>query len=110
MSPARLAFLCAALFFVVAASAARGQSESATLIVSVSDGSGAPVPGATSYEYLIQEAGQGSASARGVTPGIFVQVPLAARNGQSTLFNGIVRACPVGQTCVGGSKGRCWRV
>ena len=63
----------------------------------------APVPGATLYEYLIQEPGQSVASARGVTPGIFVQVPLAARNGQPTLLSGIVRACPAGQTCAGGS-------
>ena len=38
-----------------------------------------------------------------MTPGIFVQVPLAAVNGQPTVYSGIVRACPAGQTCVSGS-------
>ena len=62
-----------------------------------------PVPGATLYEYLVSVQGQGTASGRGVTPGIFVQVPLAAVNGQPTLYSGIVRACPAGQTCASGS-------
>jgi len=62
-----------------------------------------PVPGATLYEYLLQAHGQAVASGRGVTPGIFVMVPLTAVNGQPTGYNGIVRACPAGQTCVGGS-------
>ena len=62
-----------------------------------------PVPGATLYEYLLTAQGQGTATGRGVTPGIFVQVPVAALNGQPTLYNGIVRACPAGQTCASGS-------
>jgi hypothetical protein len=62
-----------------------------------------PVPGATLYEYLLSVQGQGVASGRGVTPGIFVQVPLTAVNGQATVYSGIVRACPAGQTCAGGS-------
>lgn len=63
-----------------------------------------PVPGATLYEYLLTVQGQGTASSRGVTPGIFVQVPVAAVNGQPTLYSGIVRACPAGQTCASGSE------
>jgi hypothetical protein len=62
-----------------------------------------PVPGATLYEYLLSVQGASVASGRGVTPGIFVQVPLAAVNGQPTVYNGIVRACPAGQTCAPGS-------
>jgi hypothetical protein len=62
-----------------------------------------PVPGATLYEYLLSVQGEGMASGRGVTPGIFVQVPLTAVNGQATIYSGIVRACPAGQTCAGGS-------
>jgi hypothetical protein len=62
-----------------------------------------PVPGATLYEYLVSVQGAAVASGRGVTPGIFVQVPLTAVNGQATVYNGIVRACPAGQTCSGGS-------
>jgi hypothetical protein len=62
-----------------------------------------PVPGATLYEYLVSVQGAAAASGRGVTQGIFVQVPLPAVNGQGTVYNGIVRACPAGQTCVAGS-------
>ena len=62
-----------------------------------------PVPGASLYEYLISVQGQAAASGRGVTPGIFVQVPLTAIGGQPTIYNGIVRACPAGQTCSSGS-------
>jgi hypothetical protein len=58
-----------------------------------------PVPGATLYEYLVSVQGAAGSSGRGVPPGIFVQVPLAAGNGQQTVYNGIVRACPAGQTC-----------
>jgi hypothetical protein len=62
-----------------------------------------PVPGATLYEYFVAVQGQPAASGRGVTPGTFVQVPLGAVNGQPTVYSGIVRACPAGATCVGGS-------
>ena len=62
-----------------------------------------PVPGATLYDYLLTAQGANVASGRGVTPGIFVQVPLTAVNGQPTVYNGIVRACPAGQTCAPGS-------
>ena len=63
-----------------------------------------PVPGATLYEYLLSVQGEGVASGRGVTPGIFVQVPLTAVNGQPTIYSGIVRACPAGATCAPGSE------
>jgi hypothetical protein len=62
-----------------------------------------PVPGATLYEYFVAVQGQPNASGRGVTPGLFVQVPLPAVNGQPTVYSGIVRACPADATCVGGS-------
>jgi hypothetical protein len=62
-----------------------------------------PVPGASLYEYLVSVQGQAAASGRGVTPGIFVMVPLVAVGGQPTIYNGIVRACPAGQTCSSGS-------
>jgi hypothetical protein len=62
-----------------------------------------PVPGATLYEYLVSVQGAAAASGRGVTQGIFVQVPLAAVNGQATVYSGIVRTCPAGQTCSGAS-------
>ena len=61
------------------------------------------VPGATLYEYFVAVQGQPNPSGRGVTPGYFVQVPLAAINGQPTVYSGIIRACPAGATCVGGS-------
>jgi len=61
-----------------------------------------PVPGATLYEYFVAVLGQGSAAAHGVTPGLVVQVPLTGAGG-GTLYSGIVRACPVGATCVFGS-------
>jgi hypothetical protein len=62
-----------------------------------------PVPGATLYEYFVAVQGEGGATVRGVTPGLFVQVPLTARNGQPTVYSGIVRACPAGATCASGS-------
>lgn len=61
-----------------------------------------PVPGATLYEYFVAVLGQGSASARGVTPGLLAQVPLTGSGG-GTVYSGIVRACPAGNTCVSGS-------
>ncbi len=63
-----------------------------------------PVPGATLYEYFVTVPGAATASARGVTPGLFVQVPLTAPNGP-TVYSAIVRACPAGATCVAGSDG-----
>jgi len=62
-----------------------------------------PVPGATLYEYYVAVQGVSAATGRGVTPGLFVQVPLAAMNGQATVYSAIARACPAGNTCVGGS-------
>lgn len=60
-----------------------------------------PVPGATLYEYFVAVTGQPSASARGVTPGLLVEVPLSVTT--NTNFSGIVRACPAGATCAFGS-------
>jgi glucose/arabinose dehydrogenase len=60
-----------------------------------------PVPGATLYEYFVANAG--APPTRGVTPGLMVQVPLAALNGNPTVYNGIVRACPAGNTCAPGN-------
>ena len=62
-----------------------------------------PIPGATLYEYYVSVPGAPQGSARGVSPGLFVQVPLAAINNQPTLYSAIVRACPAGQTCSAGS-------
>jgi hypothetical protein len=61
-----------------------------------------PVPGATLYEYFVAVLGQGSATVRGVTPGLLVQVPLTGSGG-GTVYSGIVRACPEGATCAPGS-------
>ena len=61
-----------------------------------------PVPGATLYEYFVAAVGANTPPTRGVTPGLVVQVPLAALNGQPTLYSGIVRACPAGATCAPG--------
>jgi hypothetical protein len=60
-----------------------------------------PVPGATLYEYFVAVQGQATASARGVTPGLLAQVPLAGTFG-GTVYSGIVRACPAAATCVSG--------
>jgi len=57
-----------------------------------------PVPGATLYQYYVAS---GASQVTGVTPGLFVQVPLRATGG---IWNGIVRACPTGATCVAGSE------
>jgi hypothetical protein len=59
-----------------------------------------PVPGATLYQYYVAS---GASAVTGVTPGLFVQVPLTGTGG-GTLYNGIVRACPAGATCVAGSE------
>jgi hypothetical protein len=61
-----------------------------------------PVPGATLYEYFVAVLGQGSATVRGVTPGLLAQVPLTGSGG-GTVYSGIVRACPTGATCAAGS-------
>jgi hypothetical protein len=58
-----------------------------------------PVPGATLYQYYVAS---GTSAVTGVTPGLFVQVPLTGTGG-GTPYNGIVRACPAGATCVAGS-------
>ncbi len=61
-----------------------------------------PVPGSTLYEYYVAVLGQGSATVRGVTPGLLAQVPLTGSGG-GTVYSGIVRACPAGATCTSGS-------
>ena len=62
-----------------------------------------PVPGATLYEYYVAAVGSTVAPTRGVTPGLVVQVPLAALGGSPTMYSGIVRACPAGASCAPGS-------
>ena len=62
-----------------------------------------PVPGATLYEYFVAAVGSTVAPTRGVTPGLVVQVPLAALGGNPQLYSGIVRACPEGASCAPGS-------
>jgi hypothetical protein len=62
-----------------------------------------PVHDATLYEYFVAVQGAPNATVRGVTPGLFVQVPLSAVGGQPTVYSGIVRACPAGNTCAPGS-------
>ena len=59
-----------------------------------------PVPGATLYQYYVAS---GVSAVPGVTPGLFVQVPLTGTGG-GTPYNGIVRACPAGATCVAGAE------
>ena len=58
-----------------------------------------PVPGATLYEYFVAVQGQSSATVTGVTPGLFVKVPLTAVGGNPAIYSGITRACPAGNTC-----------
>jgi hypothetical protein len=58
-----------------------------------------PVPGATLYEYYVAIQGQPNPTVLGLTPGLLVQAPLAAVNNQITLYTGITRACPAGNTC-----------
>jgi hypothetical protein len=62
-----------------------------------------PVPGATLYEYFVAVLGEPEGTVRGVTPGLFVQVPLTAVGGSPTTYSAIVRACPEGATCALGS-------
>lgn len=64
-----------------------------------------PIPGATLYEYYVSLTGpSNSATASGVTPGLFVQAPLRASDlGQPLMCVGIVRACPAGAVCLFGS-------
>ncbi|MEO8601337.1 MAG: hypothetical protein ABI629_02050 [bacterium] len=62
-----------------------------------------PVPGATLYEYFVAVQGESASRGRGVTPGLFVQVPLTAINNQPTAYIAIARDCPAGATCVPGS-------
>jgi len=62
-----------------------------------------PVPGATLYEYYVAAVGSSVPPTRGVTPGLVVQVPLAALGDNPQLYSGIVRACPAGATCAPGS-------
>jgi hypothetical protein len=59
-----------------------------------------PLPGAELYEYYV--SGAAGVAARGVTPGLSVQVPLAAGGGP-TAYTGITRACRPGAQCMPGS-------
>jgi len=96
-----------------AAFTVRGTSAVAPTLIAPTNGSSvpggnvlmawSPVPGATLYEYYVAVQGVSAATSRGVNPGLFVQVPLFAAAGQPTLYSGIARACPAGQTCSGGS-------
>ncbi len=61
-----------------------------------------PVEGASLYEYYVAVCGVGSATARGVTPGLFVNVPLTA-SGAPTTYCAVARACPAGASCAPGS-------
>jgi len=54
-----------------------------------------PVAGATLYEYFVAVRGQPQATVRGVTTGLFVQVPLTV----AADYSGVVRACPASATC-----------
>ncbi|MFN7919222.1 MAG: PQQ-dependent sugar dehydrogenase [Bryobacteraceae bacterium] len=99
----------ASAFLVRGASAAsptmaqpRHQAQNVTLSVAAGNVQlgWTPVPGATLYEYLVSVQGQPQPAVRGITPGLIVQVPLAAN---ATFYSGIVRACPAGQTCNFGS-------
>jgi hypothetical protein len=58
-----------------------------------------PVAGATLYEYFVAVQGQSAPTVRGVTTGLFVQVPLT----NPATYSGIVRACPAGASCAAGS-------
>jgi hypothetical protein len=58
-----------------------------------------PLPGATLYEYYVAMVGRSEASARGVTTGLAVYVPLTAAGGAATGYSAIVRACRFGQEC-----------
>jgi hypothetical protein len=87
----------------------RGSSSVAPTLIAPTNGSTlaagnilvawSPVPGATLYEYFVAVQGVSVASGFGITPGLFAQVPLAAVGNQPTLYSGIARACPAGQTC-----------
>lgn len=62
-----------------------------------------PMLGATLYEYFVAVQGESSATVRGVTPGLLVQVALSAIGGSTTRYSGIVRACPESMQCIAGS-------
>lgn len=57
-----------------------------------------PVPGAQLYEFYLEAAG--APPLRGASSALIVQVPLTPVGGVLTRYNGIVRACPAGATCV----------
>jgi hypothetical protein len=91
----------------------RGASASAPTIVFPANGSRiaqgsiqvgwSPVPGATLYECFVAVTGVSNATARAMTPGLVVQVPLRASGASSVGYSAIARACPAGSTCVAGS-------
>lgn len=54
-----------------------------------------PLPGASLYEYYVAGVGAAQPVARGVTPGLIVQIPVTNTMG----YTGIVRACPAGASC-----------
>ena len=57
------------------------------------------VPGSTLYEYFVAVLGEPQATARGVTQGLSVKVPLTAVGGDPTVYSAIARACEFGATC-----------
>lgn len=63
-----------------------------------------PIFGSSLYEYLVSVQGEAQANGRGVTPGTFVQVPLATVDGQPTVYSGIVRSCMLGEICAPGDE------
>lgn len=58
-----------------------------------------PVPGSTLYEYYVALLGVSAPVARGVTPGLFVQVPLTTAG----TYSAIARACVAPASCGSGS-------
>lgn len=58
-----------------------------------------PIPAATLYEYWVSSPSQSGPLARGVTPGLQVQIPIAPSQAP---YIGIVRACVTGN-CIFGS-------
>ncbi len=57
-----------------------------------------PVPSAQLYEFYLEAAG--APPIRGVSAALITQIPLTPVGGVLTRYNGIVRACPAGATCV----------
>jgi hypothetical protein len=62
-----------------------------------------PVPGAGLYQYYVARVGT-SVAFQGVTPGLRVQVPLAAVNNVPTAYSAVTRACLTGSNCQASSN------